>query len=70
MTLSSVVVQTKAESFNNLKKILIETDICEYHLDDENSKIIITIEGKNTGDQRSSICLISFGTNHKRSKCL
>ncbi len=51
MNLSSVVIQTKAEHLEEVLKVIQESTICEYHLHDEKGRIIVTLEGKNTGEE-------------------
>ena len=55
MTLSSVVVQTKSEFLQDVINSLKKSDLCEYHLDDNNAKIIITIEGEGIEEEISKL---------------
>ena len=58
MNLSSIVIQTLAENVEELVEIVKESDFCEYHLHDENGRIIVTIEGKDTGEEIAKLKLI------------
>ncbi len=56
MTLSSILIQTKPEHVLPLVKKLKDMDICEYHLHDEKKgSIIVTVEGKNTGEEMQKL---------------
>ncbi len=58
MNLSSIVIQTKPEFMQGLINIIKEADFCEYHLHDENGRIIVTVEGKDTGEEIAKLKLI------------
>ncbi|MBC34482.1 MAG: nitrate reductase [Bacteroidetes bacterium] len=45
MNISSVVVQCKPESMDEVKRGLLKDDLCEIHLEDDKGRIIITLEG-------------------------
>ncbi|MCF6242012.1 MAG: chaperone NapD [Bacteroidales bacterium] len=52
MTLSSILIQAKPKNILKLVEKIKQSDVCEYHLHDETKGIIIvTIEGKNTGEE-------------------
>ena len=51
MTLSSIVVQTKPENLEAVINSLKESDLCEYHLNDEKGRIIITVEGSGVEEE-------------------
>ena len=51
MTLSSVVVQTKPENLESVINTLQESELCEYHMNDEKGRIIITLEGKGVEEE-------------------
>ena len=51
MTISSIIVQTTAEKVEQVIEMLKKSELCEYHLHDEKGKIIITVEGENTGQE-------------------
>jgi len=51
MTLSSIVVQTRPENLEVVINSLKESDLCEYHLNDEKGRIIITVEGSGVEEE-------------------
>jgi len=51
MNLSSIVVLTKPEHIEDVLAELKSSDDYEYHLHDEKGRIIVTIEGKDTGEE-------------------
>jgi nitrate reductase NapD len=52
MNISSIVVQCKQENYDNVKKLLEESDLCDYHFGDKSvGKIIITIEGEGVEEE-------------------
>ncbi len=51
MTLSSIVVQTKPENLEAVINSLKESELCEYHLNDEKGRIIITVEGSGVEEE-------------------
>lgn len=52
MTLSSILIQATPEHLLSLVEKLKDMDLCEYHLHDEKkASIIVTIEGKDTGEE-------------------
>jgi nitrate reductase NapD len=52
MNVSSIVVQALPKYIDELIENFKNSDICEYHLHDkEKGKIIITIEGKDVGEE-------------------
>ncbi len=52
MTISSVVVQTRPEFMDGVINSLKENNhLCEYHLNDEAGRIIITVEGESTDEE-------------------
>jgi len=58
MNLSSIVIQTLAENVDELVEIIKKVDYCEYHLHDANGRIIVTLEGKDTGEEIAKLKLI------------
>ena len=50
MNLSSVVVFTRPENLAEVIENLKKSMVCEYHIHDENGRIIVTIEGKDTDE--------------------
>jgi len=54
MNISSIVVQCKQENYDNVRKLLEESGLCDYHFGDKSvGKIIITIEGEGVDDQKT-----------------
>ncbi len=51
MTLSSVVVQTKPEHLESVINALQSSELCEYHMNDEKGRIIITLEGEGVEEE-------------------
>ena len=52
MNVSSIVVQALPEYIDGLIEAFNASDLCEYHLHDkETGKIIVTIEGKDVGEE-------------------
>jgi nitrate reductase NapD len=56
MTLSSILIQSKPENILKLIEQIKNVDFCEYHLHDESKgSIIVTVEGKNTGEEMQKL---------------
>jgi len=55
MTLSSVVVQTKPEHLKSVIQTLKKSELCEFHMNDEKGRIIITLEGKGVEEEISKL---------------
>ncbi|MCF6364594.1 MAG: chaperone NapD [Bacteroidales bacterium] len=55
MALSSIIVQTKKEHIENVISSLKNSGLCEYHMNDEKGKIIITVEGKGVEEEISKL---------------
>lgn len=52
MNVSSIVVQVKPENYENVKKALEESGVCEYHFGDiDKGKMIVTIEGETVDEE-------------------
>ncbi len=52
MNISSIVVQVNRDNYDKLTELLKESDLCDYHFGDkEKGKIIVTIEGKDVGEE-------------------
>jgi len=58
MTISSIIVQTTAEKVEQIVEMLKKSELCEYHLHDEKGRIIITVEGENTGQEMEKLSQI------------
>ena len=55
MNLSSIVVQTKPEHLEEVIDAIKSSNDFEYHLHDEKGRIIVTIEGEDTGEEISRL---------------
>ncbi len=51
MNLSSIVVSTKPEHLEKVLNAIKSSNDYEYHQHDEKGRIIVTIEGKDTGEE-------------------
>lgn len=52
MNISSIVVQTRSERYDEVKAALEASELCDYHFGDkEKGKMIVTIEGKNVEEE-------------------
>jgi len=58
MNVSSIVVQTRPEHCDELRKILEEGDLCEVHFHDEKGRIIVTIEAESVSDEIANLTKI------------
>jgi len=59
MNISSIVVQCKQENYDNVKKLLEESGLCDYHFGDKTvGKIIITIEGEGVDEEIKKLTAI------------
>lgn len=46
MNISSVVIHTKPEFVEQIKFVIADASICEFHMQDEIGRLIVTIEGE------------------------
>ncbi len=51
MNISGIIVQTTPQYLSELVEILKHTEFCDYHLHDDIGHIIVTVEGKDTGEE-------------------
>ncbi len=58
MNVSSIVVKTAPEHVKEVINIINSYDLCEVHFKDEDSKIVVTIEGESINEQMKSMSLI------------
>jgi len=58
MNVSSIVVQSRPEHCDELRKILEEGDLCEVHFHDEKGRIIVTIEAESVSDEIANLTKI------------
>ncbi|MCF6169530.1 MAG: chaperone NapD [Bacteroidales bacterium] len=55
MNLSSIIIQTRPEHLDSVLAAVKASPDCEYHIHDEKGRIIVTIEGKDTGEEISKL---------------
>ncbi|RXJ99195.1 nitrate reductase [Arcobacter sp. CECT 8986] len=58
MNISSIVVQTLPKYVDEVVKNLKNCEACDYHIHDEQGRIIITIEGKNVEEELSKLRVV------------
>ncbi len=63
MNISSVVVYTKEENLNNLIDLFQKSDQCDYFLNDDKGRIIVTIEGEGISEEIEKLNLIKSTPN-------
>ena len=51
MTISSIIVKVNPDHLREVVSLLSVSELCEYHLDDGKSNIIVTIEGSGTEEE-------------------
>jgi len=51
MNISSIVVKTRKENLESVINAVSTSDFCEYHLHDDNGRIIVTVEGKGVEEE-------------------
>jgi len=51
MNVSSIVVKTNPENMQDVMNTINAIDFCEVHFNDDEGKIIVTIEGESVDDQ-------------------
>ena len=51
MNVSSIVVKTKPEHLQQVMDNINAIDLCEVHFNDDEGKIVVTIEGETINDQ-------------------
>ncbi len=51
MNVSSIVVRTATENMNSVMTEINSIDLCEVHFNDNQGKIVVTIEGESVHDQ-------------------
>jgi nitrate reductase NapD len=55
MNISSIIVKTRPEHLEDVKKELEKTGICEIHFDDARGIVIVTIEGENVEEEINKV---------------
>ena len=58
MNISSIVVQTLPKHLDEVVKSLKNCDVCDYHMHDEQGRIIITIEGTGVQEELKKLKVI------------
>ena len=58
MNISSIVVQTLPKHLNEVVESLKNCDVCDYHMHDEQGRIIITIEGDGVQEELKKLKVI------------
>lgn len=58
MNISSIVVKTLPTHLDSVVKALRECEVCDYHMHDEEGRVIITIEGKSVKEELSKLKII------------
>ena len=58
MNISSIVVQTLPKHLNEVVESLKNCDVCDYHMHDEQGRIIITIEGEGVQEELKKLKVI------------
>ena len=51
MNISSIIVQTLPKNIDGVIKAINESDFCEYEIHNEIGKIVVTLEGKDAGEE-------------------
>lgn len=51
MNISGIVVKTATEHFEQVMEALNASELCEIHFHDGTGKIIVTVEGTDTGEE-------------------
>ncbi len=55
MNISSIIVKTLKQNTDKLIKSLNDADFCEYHLHDDEGRIIVTIEGEGISEEIANL---------------
>lgn len=58
MNISSIVVQTLPKYLNEVVESIKKCDVCDYHMHDEQGRIIITIEGNGVEEELKKLRVI------------
>lgn len=58
MNISSIVVKTVPKYLNEVVESLKNCEVCDYHLHDEQGRIIITIEGEGVAEELEKLRII------------
>ena len=63
MNISSAVIKTLPENLETVKAALVASGLCDIHFEDEQGRIVISIEGDDDEDESSKLKKISNLTN-------
>lgn len=63
MNVSSIVIKAKPEHFDEVLAGLRESEICEVHFNDEQGRIVVTIEGANINEEMEKMKTLSQTAN-------
>ena len=56
MNISSVIINTRPDNLNKLIDFIkTQPNICEYHLNDEKGRIVVTLEGEGVAEEVSKL---------------
>ncbi len=58
MNISSIVVQTLPENLETVVQSLKDCDICDYHMHDEQGRVIVTLEGNGVEEELKKLRVI------------
>jgi nitrate reductase NapD len=59
VNISSAVIKTLPENLMAVKAALVESGLCDIHFEDEQGRIVISIEGNDDEDESSKLKKIS-----------
>ncbi len=51
MNISSIIIQTLPQNIESVLKAVNESDFCDYEVHNEIGKIVVTLEGKDAGEE-------------------
>jgi nitrate reductase NapD len=51
MNISSIIIQTLPEHIESVIKAVNESDFCDYEVHNDIGKIVVTLEGKDAGEE-------------------
>ncbi|NOR88165.1 MAG: nitrate reductase [Bacteroidales bacterium] len=58
MNISGILVQTKAENTAKVIEQIKNADCCDYHMHDEQGKIVVTIEGDGVSEEIAKLHIL------------
>ncbi len=63
MNISSAVIKTLPENLTAVKDALVASGLCEIHFEDEQGRIVVSIEGNDDEDESAKLKKISGMAN-------